>query len=108
MTNQASHQRRPALLPGHTVGVRRAPAPEGLGTEIVELRPTRVPVRRIGARVPGLAVPATHRAFARRTVGRAHRERRRLVDREAGPGGLVRISRRRRVLASVSSVRRNG
>ena len=107
--DQASHQRRPAFPPGQPVGVRRAPALQGLGAEIVELRPARVAVRRIGSRVPGLGVPAAHRAFARRAVCRAHRQGRRLVDREAGPGRLVRISRRCGVrLASAPGERESG
>ena len=71
--DQASHQRRPAFFPGQPVGVRRAPALQGLGAEIVELRFARVAVRRIGPRVPVLGVPA---ASCLRTPYGQHRRQR--------------------------------
>ena len=82
-------------LAGQPVSIRGAPAPQGLGAKVGELRVALVAIRRIGVRVPGLGVPAAHRALVLRAVGRAHRERRRLVDREAGPGGFFRVARRR-------------
>ena len=84
----------PAVLAGKPVGVRGSSALEGLDAKVLKLRLAFVEIRRIGPRVPGLGVPRAHRAFALPAVRGAHREGRRLIHREAGPGGLVRIARR--------------
>ena len=53
-------------LAGQPVSIRGAPAPQGLGAKVGELRVALVAIRRIGVRVPGLGVPAAHRALALR------------------------------------------
>ena len=68
---------------------------EGLGAQVRELCVALIRIGRIGPPVPGLGVPTAHRAFALRAVDRAHPPRRRLINREAGPGRLGRVSRRR-------------
>ena len=75
---RASSGATPKTRP-YTHGLRgragdRSPASQGLGTEMVTLRLARAAIRRIGPGVPCLGAPAAHRAFARHTVGRAHRQ----------------------------------